>query len=74
MLKKSLLTIATLTSVGFLPLARAADQPVDNRWYVSPFGTFIKTDSDRRADDGWGAGLGIGKMINCLVPHLNGTD
>jgi len=68
MLKKSLLTIASLTSVGFLPLANAADQPVDNRWYISPFGTFIKTDSDRRADDGWGAGLGIGKMIN---KHLN---
>lgn len=68
MFKKSLLTVATLTSVGFLPLAHAADQPVDNRWYVSPFGTFIKTDSERRADDGWGAGLGIGKMIN---KHLN---
>ena len=68
MLKKSLLTLVSLTSVGFLPLAHAADQAVDNRWYVAPFGTFIKTDTDRHADDGWGAGLGIGKMIN---KHLN---
>ena len=68
MMKKCLLTVATLTSVGFLPLAHAADQPTDNRWYISPYGTFIKTDSDRRADDGWGGGLGIGKMIN---KHLN---
>lgn len=68
MLKKSWLTIATLTSIGFLPLANATDQPLDDRWYISPFGTFIKTDSDRRADDGWGAGMGIGKMIN---KHLN---
>ncbi|GAB6141633.1 OmpA family protein [Methylosoma difficile] len=64
MLKRSLLTVATLTSVGLLPLAHAADQPVDNRWYISPFGTFIKTDNDRQADDGWGGGLGVGKMIN----------
>jgi OOP family OmpA-OmpF porin len=68
MLKKSLLTIASLTSMGFLPLAHAADQPVDNRWYLAPFGTFIKTDSDRHSDDGWGAGLGLGKMIN---QHIN---
>ncbi|MDD5274400.1 MAG: outer membrane beta-barrel protein, partial [Methylovulum sp.] len=68
MLKKSLLTIASLTSIGFLPLAHAADQPVDNRWYLAPFATFIKTDSDRHADDGWGGGLGMGKMIN---KHIN---
>ncbi len=68
MLKKNLLTVAILTSIGVLPLVHAAEQPTDNRWYISPFGTFIKTDNDRRADDGWGAGLGIGKMIN---KHLN---
>ncbi len=77
MLKKIWLTIATLISTGFLPLANATDhpydqqtfdQPVDNRWYISPFGTFIKTDNSRNADDGWGAGMGIGKMIN---KHLN---
>ncbi len=64
MLKKSLLTFATLTSVGLLPLAHAANQPADNRWYISPFGTYIYTDNDRRANDGWGGGLGVGKMIN----------
>ena len=52
MLKKNLLTVAILTSIGVLPLVHAAEQPTDNRWYISPFGTFIKTDNDRRADDG----------------------
>lgn len=54
-LKKSLLAIASLTSIGFLPLAQAADQTHENsysdqvqddRWYVAPFGSFVRTGGD----------------------------
>lgn len=41
---------------------------LDNRWYVAPFGTFIKPGGDRDAKDGWGGGLGIGKILN---EHFN---
>jgi len=81
MLKKNLLNIASLTIVGFLPLAQAgdwfhddrssydkSDRFDDNRWYVAPFGTFIKTGGDRNASDGWGGGMGIGKMLD---KHFN---
>lgn len=68
MLKKNLLTIASLTSVGFLPLAQAADQIQDDRWYVAPFASFVKTGGDRNASDGWGGGMGVGKIID---KHFN---
>lgn len=68
MLKKNLLTIAALGSVGFLPLAQATDHLTDQRWYVSPFASFVRTGGDRSASDGWGGGLGIGKMLD---QHFN---
>jgi OOP family OmpA-OmpF porin len=69
MLKKNFFTLATLSFAGFLPLAQAADPaPDDRRWYVAPFGTFIKTGGDRQASDGWGGGMGIGKMLD---KHFN---
>ena len=67
MFKKHLLAVATLTTIGVLPFAQA-EEPQDNRWYVAPFATFINTGGDRGAQDGWGGGLGIGKMIN---QHFN---
>ena len=68
MLKKSSLTIVSLIGVGLLPLAHAADQSVDNRWYVAPFASYVQTGGDRKADEGWGGGMGIGKMID---QHFN---
>ncbi len=68
MLKTKLLTIASLTSVALLPLAQA-DEPIqDTRWYVAPFATFIRTGGDRQASDGWGGGLGVGKILD---KHFN---
>jgi len=68
MLKRKLLTIASLTGVSFLPLAQAADQVQDDRWYVAPFASFVKTGGDRRASDGWGGGMGVGKILD---KHFN---
>jgi len=68
MLKTKLFTIASLTGAALLPLAQA-DEPIqDTRWYVAPFATFIRTGGDRQASDGWGGGLGVGKMID---KHFN---
>lgn len=64
MLTKKLLTIASLTSVGFLPLAQASDEFLDDRFYIAPFGTFVKSGGDRNASDGWGGGMGFGKIID----------
>lgn len=37
---------------------------LDERYYVAPFGTFIKTGGDRNAQNGAGAGMGFGRAIN----------
>lgn len=68
MLKNKLFAIASLTSVGFLPLVQAAEPSQDTRWYIAPFGTFVNTGGDRKAQDGWGGGMGFGKMLD---KHFN---
>jgi len=57
------------------------DHFMDDRWYVAPFGTYFNPGGDRNAKDDWGAGLGIGKIINEYFnvevrgfwQHLNGN-
>lgn len=68
MLKKKLLTIVSLTSAGFLPLAQADEPFLDDRFYIAPFGSFVKSGGDRNASDGWGGGMGFGKIID---QHFN---
>ncbi|MGD0959633.1 MAG: OmpA family protein [Methylomonas sp.] len=65
MLKNKLLPISLLLGCGLLPAAHAADEDlIDKRWYIAPFGTFVHTGGDRKADDGWGGGMGFGKMLD----------
>jgi len=67
MIKKFLLTVVALSSVNAISVAHA-DDLVDKRWYVAPFGTFVQPAGDRGDDTGWGGGLGFGKMLN---EHFN---
>jgi len=60
-MKKSLLAIG-LTGI-FAAAAQAGDFN-DDRFYAAPFASYINTGGDRDAKDGWGGGLGIGKIIN----------
>ncbi|OQW79931.1 MAG: flagellar motor protein MotB [Proteobacteria bacterium ST_bin11] len=68
MLTKKILPIAALAGLAIVPQAHAVDQTQDNRWYVAPFATFINSGGDRSASDGWGGGLGVGKIID---EHFN---
>ena len=36
----------------------------DHRWYLTPFGTYTWTDNERKADDGWGGGLTVGRPVH----------
>jgi OOP family OmpA-OmpF porin len=67
MLKKHLMGLALLASLGSVANATVND-PVDDRWYVAPFGTFINSAGDRGAKDDWGGGMAFGKMLN---EHFN---
>jgi OOP family OmpA-OmpF porin len=63
MLKKQVLALA-FTGLSAFTGAQAAEEFLDDRFYVAPYGTFLGTAGDRNASDGWGAGLAIGKIIN----------
>jgi OOP family OmpA-OmpF porin len=68
MLKIKLLPALGLLGMGILPMAQAADEIQDKRWYIAPYASFSYTDEDRRASDGWGGGLGVGKILD---KHFN---
>jgi OOP family OmpA-OmpF porin len=63
-MKKIISIMALLTGLSALPLAQAADSVPDDRWYVAPFASFVRTDTARKAADGWGGGLAVGKIVN----------
>ena len=63
MLKKHLLPLA-LTGLAAFTTAQAADEFLDDRFYVAPFGTYLHGGGDRHGFDGWGGGLAIGKILN----------
>ena len=67
MFKKHLLALIALTSLGFFTAAHA-DDAVDQRWYVAPFGSFVQPGGDRGSNSGWGGGMGFGKILN---EHFN---
>ena len=63
MLKKHFLA-AALTGLAAFTTAQAADEFLDDRFYVAPFGTYLHGGGDRNGFDGWGGGMAIGKIIN----------
>jgi len=67
MFKKHLIALAAITSLGLFSSAQA-DDIVDKRWYVSPFGTFVQPGGDRNTEAGWGGGMSVGKILN---KHFN---
>jgi OOP family OmpA-OmpF porin len=68
MINKNLLAFALLTGLGFAAAAQA-EEFLDNRWYVAPFGSYVKPGGDRNSNaKGYGAGLGFGKILD---EHFN---
>ena len=53
-------SLAACISLAAPLLANAqlnTDRYFDDRWYITPFGSYVWADNDRRSDDGWGGGL-----------------
>jgi OOP family OmpA-OmpF porin len=57
-----------MVGIGFTSMAQAEETPPDDRWYVAPFGTYLRAGGDRDSNDGFGGGMGFGKMID---EHFN---
>jgi OmpA-OmpF porin, OOP family len=67
-MNKKLLTLTLLTGLSLSAAAQAEDF-LDNRWYIAPFGSYVKPGGDRDSNPkGYGAGLGFGKIID---EHFN---
>lgn len=65
MFKKKHLFVIGLAGLAVTASAvQAEEEFLDDRWYAAPFGTFVKPGGERDLKEGWGAGLGIGKIIN----------
>ena len=67
MFRPRILTAAVALAVPLVAHGQLTYEPskyFDDRWYVTPFGSYIFTDSDRRAKDDWGGGLAIGKPVH----------
>ena len=62
MTKTKLLTLALLGGLGVTHVASA--QEFDDRWYVTGAVGFNLQDEDRRTDDAYALGLGLGKFIS----------
>lgn len=67
MINKNILVMALLASAT-ITVSAQAEEYLDKRWYAAPFGTYVHPAGDRGADDGWGVGLGVGKIID---EHFN---
>ena len=67
MIRRFLLAMVALSGVAVINVAQA-EELVDKRWYVAPYGTFVKPAGARGTDTGWGAGMAFGKMLN---KHFN---
>jgi OOP family OmpA-OmpF porin len=67
MSKRHTLAAAFALAVPLLAHGQATYEPAryfDDRWYLTPFGTYTITDDDRLAKDGWGGGLAVGRPIH----------
>ena len=56
--------IAIFVLLVLAPIAQVHAELVDDRWYISPMGTYVQPDSDRHAKEGYGLYLGLGKIID----------
>ncbi len=69
MINKHLLALSLIIGIGFAASAQAEEEFLDNRWYVAPFGSYVKPGGDRISNEkGYGAGIGFGKIID---KHFN---
>src|SRR5690606_5288986 len=64
-LKMTKIKLLSLALIGGLVTAQAASaQEFDDRWYIAPSVGYNMQDEDRRTDDAYALGLGLGKFIS----------
>jgi OmpA-OmpF porin, OOP family len=66
-MKKHLMTLG-LVSLAFTGSVAQAEEFLDDRFYVAPFGTYLQPGGNTNGYGGWGAGMGFGKILD---EHFN---
>jgi OOP family OmpA-OmpF porin len=66
-MKKNLVALGLASLAIAVPLAQA-EEFLDDRFYVAPFGTYLQPGGNTNGYGGWGAGVGFGKILD---EHFN---
>jgi OmpA-OmpF porin, OOP family len=66
-MKKRLMTLG-LASLAIMGSVAQAEEFLDDRFYIAPFGTFLQPGGNTNGYGGWGAGMGFGKILD---EHFN---
>jgi OmpA-OmpF porin, OOP family len=63
-MKKNLISLAVLTTLGLSAFAASAEDMYRGSWYLRAGGSFMNTDSDLDADNGKGLFISVGKELS----------
>ena len=63
-MNKKIICLAVAATLGLTAFAASAEDMYRNAWYAVPSVNYMNTDGDLKADDGWGAGIKLGKELS----------
>ncbi len=63
-MNKKILSLAVAATLSLTAFAASAEDMFRDAWYAVPSVNYMNTDSDLKADDGWGAGIKLGKELS----------
>lgn len=63
-MNKKLVGLAVAATLSLTALTASAEDMFRDAWYAVPSVNYMNTDGDLNADDGWGAGIKLGKELS----------
>ncbi len=63
-MNKKIISLAVAATLSLTAFAASAEDMFRDAWYAVPSVNYMNTDSDLKADDGWGAGIKLGKELS----------
>ena len=63
-MNKKIIGLAVAATLSLTAFAASAEDMYREAWYLVPSVNYMNTDNDLKADDGWGAGIKLGKELS----------
>ena len=63
-MNKKIVSLAVAATFSLTAFAASAEDMFRDAWYLVPSVNYMNTDNDLKADDGWGAGIKLGKELS----------